>query len=529
MDLHRLVSATSTTFLATEAPFSSFQHVEDNYQDLASVHRCFSLARSMGFKTLLTEEIPAAGIVAEENEDLVSWAKGHRAEALHRLSFWDIAIANMTDLEEAPDSSAIGYAVLKRDICQARGLDRWHVFEAVFRKYPHGHNCVPKPRLYRFRAGSREFSLPGVLYCQQNRLNKACAHVALRSLLSRRLADGDCSYRTMNKIAAEVSSEAFDPGSGLSVPQIRAILEHYGVPYRDIDYEETEKQDERIRVTHPFQKYVYGGIESGCGALLGFRLAGPKASDGKHIIPFYGHTFNKDTWVPDADIAYFNVGGGIGYIPSESWTSSFLGHDDNIGPNLCVPRIYARPEHVQYVVELLPDGYRFDGMAAEAIALQFLYSLDAKIRAYKKNPWMRRLAGITRRDVHRVVLRSIAVPGAAYLDWLSSAESWGEKRRENERILQVLKPLNSKALWVVEVSVPHLFPANERKLGEIVLNAEVPFDPNNLVDKNLFLLCRLPGRYFLIEAMQGGMPKFGDFPSELRSHTPLLRMDGATR
>lgn len=200
-----------------------------------------------------------------------------------------------------------------------------------------------------------------MLYCQQNELNKACAQVALRSLLSRILPEGDIAYRQINQIANAVNP-GFNPAKGLSVPQIREVFRVLGIGFNDIDY---SAHDEDIRKTLPYQKYAYAGLESGGGALVGFRLAGRELrAEAKHIIPIYGHTFNKDTWAPDADVAYFRIGEGVGYVPSESWTSSFLGHDDNFGPNFCIPRLYIGNDKVDYVVEIFKlgilygEGYR---------------------------------------------------------------------------------------------------------------------------------------------------------------------------
>jgi hypothetical protein len=521
MDLHRLVAPISVKYIPTARPFSSFTYLEEEFEDQPSIHRCFSLARSMGFQTMLVEDIPAVGIIKDENEELPTYVKGFRMGGLKRLSFWKVQIANSGGMKGVSADDLIGYAILKLDICRQPQVKSWHVFEAVFRKYPHPHNCLPKPCYYRVRVDTQEFSLPGVLYCQQNGLNKACAHVALRSLLSRRLPSGDGSYREMNKIAAANTTDPFIPGNGLSVRQIRAILDAHGITYRDIDYEEMEKKNKKIRKTHPFRKYVYAGIESGCGALLGFRLSGPGASDSRHIIPFYGHTFNKDTWAPDADFAYFDVGGGIGYIPSESWTSSFLGHDDNFGPNYCVPRLYAKPKLVDYVAELLPEGFEFDGIAAEAIALQFLYSLYPRLESSRKNPWMRRLTTIAHPDNQRVVLRAIATSRDHYLQTLRSLDDW-LGNVENPAILKAFEEALPESLWIVEISSPQLFPANQRKLGEIVMDPRVKYDPQNIVNYDRFLLCRLPGKYFFIRNLTGDQPTFIDLPSALISHTQVL-------
>lgn len=56
----------------------------------------------------------------------------------------------------------------------------------------------------------------------------------------------------------------------------------------------------------------------------------------------------------------------------------------------------------------------------------------------------------------------------------------------------------SEMVWVVEISTPQLFPGNERKLGEIVLEATLPLDlKDDSSLKNVFMFARLPGIYLL--------------------------------
>lgn len=524
MDPHRSVDPTSLQIRPASAPFSCFDFVDQQFPGCESARRCFSLARSLNLKTLTVESIPAVGLVDEENVEIVGRHPDYSMGGLVRLGFWSEALASAADLGTCGDDALVGYAILKRDTVPSTGLDRWHVFEAVFRKYPHEHNCMARQRSYAVRIGGCPFSVPGVLYCQQNGLNKACAQVALRSLLSRHLPAGDISYAAINAFAAQVGGAGFDPKDGLTVPQMRAVLSGAGVPFRDIDYVETEKTAKDVRRTHPYQKFLYAGIESGAGALLGFRLTGPAAQkDTKHIIPFFGHTFNKDTWVPDAEAAYFNVGGGIGYIPSEAWTSSFLGHDDNIGPNLCAPRLYVRPDQAEYVVELLNPGYAYGGVEAEAVALGLLYSLHHMLTA-STDAWSQRLAFYAQPDVQRVVLRAVAAERDAYLQHLRSAVDW-HGNREKGNVVTALRGFLPPRLWVAEVSLPHLFPANERKLGEVVLDPGGGMSTAKGVSCSArFLLARLPGQYLLPDGKVGTKPAFLTVPSGIVSHVPVLRL-----
>ena len=160
------------------------------------------------------------------------------------MSFWSNEIAGNTSFQFA-NKSLLGYSILKKDTIPDKNIDNWHVFEAVFRKYPHRHNCTPRPQKYYVRLGRLEYEIEGTLYCQQNTLNKACAQVALRSLLSRLLSDGDISYRKINEIA-----KPNNPGSGLSAQQIQSVLSYFGLQYQAIDYTTYTEQSNTKKYFH---------------------------------------------------------------------------------------------------------------------------------------------------------------------------------------------------------------------------------------------------------------------------------------
>jgi hypothetical protein len=519
MNSYRIAPPTAAQYISLLQPFSSFDIVDSKYGGNDAMRRCFSLSRSLGAQTLVIEDVAPTGLVDAENKELAESFGGYECAGLKRLSFWRKSFKTARGLVGCRDSELVGYALLKQDYVPGRDLqyNGWHVFEAVFKKYPHEHNCVPCPATYPVAFVDKSFHIEGILYCQQNGLNKACAHVALRSLLSRLHGKGDVSYSHMNHVAKGFSAPGYAPGDGLSIQQMQKILASYGVGFNDIDY---ESQDEDIREIAPYQKYVYAGVESGCGALLGFRMSGPNAPDGKHIIPFYGHTFNKDTWAPDADISYFNIGANVGYIPSEMWTSSFIGHDDNFGPNFCIPRLYVKPFQATYVAELVRSDTRYGGIIAEVQALQFLYSLAPHL--ISENKWIERLRIHAHPQVQRVVLRAICIKKDNYLKYLKELSDW-ESNHERSTFVTQLAGLLPDQLWVVEISIPHLFPANERKLGEILLNPLVEYDESKDVDFQLFLLARLPGTYYLLKAVNQHGPNFVTIPSRLASHTPVIR------
>jgi len=447
------------------------------------------------------------------------------------LGFWNISIEDAKRIENCNNENLIGYAILKLDHVPSKRNYRWHVFESVLKKYDHKHNCVPKTRTYPVAIAEKIFNVRGVMYCQQNALSKACAQVAIRALFDGLPDIGELSCSKINQLAGN----PVRPCQGLTVPGIRNVLRSLNVEFTDIEYSVSGQNSAGVaaRESLPYQKFVYSGIESGLGALLGFHLAGPgidpsEAEISRHIIPFFGHTFNKDTWAPDAARDYFEIGSGVGYISSESWTSSFIGHDDNFGSDFCVPKLYVKPEQVDYVVEMLAPGCVYSGVQAEAMSLIFLYSLFPEI-SKSANPWMRRLAKWADPKVQRVVLRAISLSCEKYIAHLEILRDW-EGNGENLKIINTLKGLKGNILpnmlWLIEVSIPHLFPANEHKVGEIILDAGVkPASLENNVDFNLFVMARLPETYYFLQKSTSlTNPNFLKIPSSIKSHVPLINI-----
>lgn len=510
MTFARLADASATEFKDIRPPFSNFQFVDsllpDN--DYSAVRRLFSLARKDGLgNALILEDIEPLGAVEDEIAEISALFPGYQCTGLKRLTFWSRLCTSLEEMGQLTDGDLLGYAILKRDSVPLRP-PRWHVFESVFRKYGHKHNCIPGEPFFTLRCGTREYRLNGVMYCQQNGLNKACAQVALRSLLSRILCNQDVNYSEMNTVARK-SDPALVPGTGLATGQIRAILEHHGVRYDDFDYIATPTDP------LPYARLVYAGVENGLGALLGFELSGAGAHEEKHIIPFYGHTFNQDTWVPRASLAYFHVGDNTQYISSVEWMSSFVGHDDNFGGNYCVPRKFLEPDQVKYVVALRPADTEYGAIEAEAFAVNCLYATVNTLP--QDNYWIRRL--IRHITVQDVVLRTLYVTRNQYVEHLEAGRDWFGHAEKPEILSRFATDL-PEHLWMVEISIPELFPANYRKLGEILLDARVPLEPST-PHESLWVVARFPGSYLINDNPVPGSASFGTLDSNMDSHTPL--------
>ena len=562
-ELHRVQLGVRFEVVDLRQPSSNFDLVAKHFDSVQTIHRCFSIARSHGCKACVIESIRDMGLLEDDARELRTLV-GRCAPESRRISFWSRRPRKFFGRLVLPRSRhLIGYAIVRKDGIEDE-MATWYVFESVFRKYGHRHNCVSFPGAYAVTVWRRLCSLQGVMYCQQNKLNKRCAHVALRSLLSRCVEEKDVPYSRINEIVAEsakAQGKPYSPKGGLTALQIRAVLDAFGVRYRDMDYEkaaeyavqgkigqvpgwealkpaEQERRRQemlseelaRVRADMPYSKFLYDGAESGIGSLLGFRVHDHEES--RHIIPVFGHTFNKDSWVSGSRRFYFGDDAkAAAYIQSDNWTSSYIGHDDNFGSDFCIPRAYVLPEDVAYVAELFCKGVVFPGAEAEALAVKVLSNLEEQFDG--ENPWVVRFVDAL--DDGNVILRSVSMPSRRYFDHLSEIRDWNRQKEDRRMIGALSQTRVPRYVWVVEISLPQLFPANERKLGEVVIDATsaawiASFKKGSITDVVLksIMWVRLPGAYYhpvkVAHAPDGDRLRFERQTSCLTSHVPVVSL-----
>src|ERR1051325_6230414 len=419
--------------------FSAFQYIEEQFpvatgRDGISFRRLFSQARNRDARTLIVEQIEAVGAVADENAEIAAMFPTHEPRDLLRYTFWN-EVVRKQDLDHLNSERFIGYAILKPDCVKETRHDKWHVFESVFQKPRH--TFIPCAKTFNVRAANSRLEIRGMLYCEQNGLNKACAQVAIRTLAASG-ANEEPFFSAINKCSADYhmkhpdmfEENEFSPRAGLHPPQIAEALRKFGYACDDIDYEQEDDADKKAL---PFHRYLYAGLESGAGALVGFKYGRTRKGGLKHIMPVFGHTFGQDAWVPRSEAAYFHVGEAK-YIPSDAWLGSFVCHDDRFGSNYCFPRFYIDKKTVSYVSALIPPSAKHSSLIAEAYGIQSLNTLAKllKRRSHKNtNPWTRRLLAF--RSDNQVVLRALPITPADYIEHLKSSEYW-EFKRENPNI-----------------------------------------------------------------------------------------------
>lgn len=512
-------------FSPLKRPYSNFDFVEREFDGIASLRRILSQVRQHEGQTMVWEEIQDSEDLKQENEDINIRLRCPNFKPLRtvRLSFFKKNFTTKRGLEHTTEGDFLGYAIIRKICIPCRGDKTW-IFESVLKPSQHTNNYIRGDQEWVCSVGGHDFRVRGYLYAQQNTITNVCAHVALRTAV-RQFRQDDMTYREMNELMGvdHVNKKVGDK-SGLSTRDMIKVLESTGARCMVVNYTTPGGDKDKI----PFQKILYGSIESGFPAIVIFQTADePNVC---HAIPVFGHTFNRDTWVYRAEPAYFQVGPKTLYIPSESWVSMYIAHDDNWGSNFCIPRGYLHTRRycdwvasdakscfmdagcVAYVIGTRPRDVEMNPIQAEVIGADYLFSMLPQLPDLKHNVWRRRLLEYS--NDKQLVLRPVLVRGKQYSEHLSKIRDWDKNQ------LKFLLPIDDDWwLWIVELSVPELFSANLRKVGEVVLRAE--YKPTHFRDFKTFLFARVPGFFAFYVSGEPQNPDYEFIPCDLTSHVEL--------
>jgi len=545
-------------FLPSARPFSNFDFVDKHFGDIWPLRRILSQVRMNGGETIVIERLQDAADLAEENADLQQLCAGYdpASSRAWRLSFFRGAVADLQALRRMSPNRFLGYAIVKKDAVPAtplvcsRGRTGYRVYESVVKGSRHKNNYVRGSPTWVCCIAGRPLSIDGYLYAQQNAVTNCCAHVAVRTAATRFMGT-DLSYRQINEWVAEFRMthgipHAF-PGAGLSNDEICDILHRIGANTFEGNY--TGASVHPV----PYQRYLYGAVESGFPAILFFDTQQRDSSGqtASHAIPIFGHTFNEDAWVPDANLLYFPMRQATKALSSDTWVSMFLGHDDNAGSNYCIPRHYVETtrtcldEHenrvrckeqegaVAYAIGTLPADVKVDPIEAEAIGADYLLAILREVPAGFKGwteRWQKRLEGYHGRQL--LVLRTILLNGLQYASHLKAVHGW-DKKPLPKWLPDAFARVADDCFWMVELSVPELFSANRRKLGEILIRADT--DAGTQRDFKNFFCARLPGCFVVIvdgkatkPTGAGAQPKFLYIPLSVVDHVELYGCEEPT-
>lgn len=528
MPTARIFPGSHLETLCLDRPFSNFTFVDQFAGGCTALRRIFSQVRRNGCRTLIIEDIAGADDILQEDADLKSHSDVGtlKNSQTFRLSFFTIPFSEALCPDDLNNTSFVGYAILR--ITQAEsGWGRIWIYESVIRPERITNNFIRRTPKWQCCILGKPLEIHGYLYAQQNGKTNCCAHVAVRSAAASFTDKSDFFYHEMNSLIG-----GYD-GPGLNTQQMVQILEEAGASCFVGSFNATISGDPSFQI--PFQKYIYGSIESGYPAIIFFGVGGHGEY---HAIPAIGHTFNQDNWVPRAEFGYFTIGENIRYIPSESWLSMFICHDDNFGSNYCIPRHYlhtgnetaceeckqqidedAHQACVCYVIGTMPNFIKINPIAAEAIGADYLFELKEQIPPVE-NEWFGRLKHSAAHN--KLVLRPILVTTKEYIDHLSSVRSWTGQPINESMLSAFAENLADDWFWLIELSVSELFAANKRKVGEVLIRATVEHNTERLFDS--FVLARLPGYFVLYgeDLNNEDSANFAFIPSGVEDHVELF-------
>jgi hypothetical protein len=226
-----------------------------------------SQIRALGGKTMVVEKVENASDLAEENEDLTVSEGSQPDSNTFRLSFFQKRFKTSRGLATANNKDFLGFAIVKSDRIGAESKTR--VFESVIRRSLHPNNCVRREKEWPCRVGASMFHVRGFFYAQQNAITNSCAHVAVKTAVSCYQSDHLLSYREMNKIVG-IDHARRKASEGLDDSEMVQILEAAGARCFVGSY-----TDPTSNPPVPFQKYLYGSIESGFPAIICFETETP--------------------------------------------------------------------------------------------------------------------------------------------------------------------------------------------------------------------------------------------------------------
>ena len=488
--------------------FSNFLFIDQRYRSSNILRRIFSLARKLGFNSLLIERIDPSecDLLVEEDTALKLRQPDFQGSEVHRFSFFSCRKDSIAKPEDF-----LGYAVFKSDLFSGLPRPKDHVYEAVLPPYrtQKQNNFIHCSRLYQVNTTAGTFPVHGVIFAQQNDMTFVCAHAALRTALASILPHADITYGALNgMIGVDHTTRMVGASRGLGPQDIESILTLLNIDFEKLVHEPRNN----LNLPNEFQRDLYGYIESGFPALVGFETHDPNAgSHGgpRHIIPVIGHTFNEDTWVADAQRDYF--GGNLLFSPSENWLSTYVVHDDNYGPYYCAPRHFLKKDDFRIMFGLKRHSTECSAVEAEALGLTYA-SIIASSIPKTGNDWYDRFAVYVR--CGWLVLRTLLVKKAEYLGHLGLIQARDGTKLPADLIGKFDQRLPDY-FWLIEASAPELFSSSRRKFGEILLSSQTSV-PKPL-DLSLLLAARLPG---LI--LWGDQGQLSTEETAMKGHTELF-------
>lgn len=178
-------------------------------------------------------------------------------------------------------------------------------------------------------------SIPGYPFIQQIPSRWPCVYAALRmfSIWMKRTKNSVLKYdKTKSGLTFPEIEELADCGSGgMTRIELEGCIRKMG--FSPISY--VYNDPDHPAAFHP-DSLIYSYSESGIPVFVVF---GTEDGDIGHVVTILGHSIESDAWWPEAEQGYYSqvLSDRPPYLRTTAWMD-FIGHDDNFGPYLRIPR-----------------------------------------------------------------------------------------------------------------------------------------------------------------------------------------------
>lgn len=370
----------------------------------------------------------------------------------------------------------------------------------------------------------QEFNIDkGNYFSQQNGITNCCAHAAIKTAL--RGYDDNISCDELNKVLidskksnnVQIDDELLEisrMARGLTPHEMLTAIKDFSRKSDNLpNLEPFLVTAHDLPITN-FVETIYRAIESKLPVILLLRIPDNLAkanSFSGHAISLVGHTFNEHNWCAYGS-GYFSAEDSESYLSSYLWCDNYVVQDDNfgpayhlpcnflteyyeygvtieklglniaskkfidnIGPNYPLAAIIIPPANLQKITEKL---YAVEQIAAKHLVRQLnTFRKDGvlimdKMQQDLFDRYFYYIFKYKRTKPRIFITRTLLVSKEEYLESdvknILSDHSVGKTK-----LIDVLdEDILPDFFWVTEISVPELYWINNRKIGEIIIDAE---------------------------------------------------------
>ena len=173
------------------------------------------------------------------------------------------------------------------------------------------------------------------------------------------------------------------------------------------------------------------------------------------------------------------------------------------------------------IIATVGDGSHLFANPVACHHLAQKFGLPILVLIFNNRCWNSVAAATTGLYPDGTAARPIFLTGKKYLNHLNSLNVWNKSEAINPKIIAALKGMTKGSFWVIEVSLPELFPANRAKLGEVVLNASREKSPPGLQVE----FARLPGFLYVMQGNKEAGTMVAAYPTGVNTHSQIYLCD----